>query len=153
MQLCTPLHYAIRCGHTAAAKLLISAGANIDALTYEFYPNVIDGFIGFYGAYDLTRFLDFSHQVEGMIKTYTSGDMRKLAGASPILRQSYPKSFLLYHGSEDIMIHPIQSALMARVHGGEFHLIDKAKHGFLPFGTKERPAPWVERLVRYCYNQ
>ena len=138
---------------TRSVLLGTSAGANIAALTYEFYPNVIDGFIGFYGAYDLTRFLDFSHQVEGMIKTYTSGDVRKLAGASPILRQSYSKSFLLYHGSEDIMIHPIQSALMARVHGGEFHLIDRAKHGFLPFGIKERPAPWIERLVRYCYDQ
>lgn len=142
---------AERIGSTRTVLLGTSAGANIAALTYEFYPGVIDGFIGFYGAYDLRIDFDFSPQVLGMIDTYTRGDNRKKVGASPIFRR-FPSDFLLYHGSNDIQIKAYQSAVMHYEHGGEFHLIDGKNHGFKPFGTKDRPSPWIERIIRYCYG-
>jgi len=142
-----------RVGASRVVLLGTSAGANISALTYAYYPSIIDGFIGFYGAYQLTRQHDFSLTVQRMIDTYTGGSGRKKQTASPINIRFPIKKYLLFHGSDDTVVSSQQSSRMAAVKStGELYIVDGVNHGFKVFGDKDHPAPWVERLIRFTYT-
>jgi len=142
-----------RTGASRVVLLGTSAGANIAALTYAYYKDKIDGFIGFYGVYDLKRSNDFNSTVQGMVDTYTGGSNQKKLTASPVNIRFPTKKYLLFHGNEDTVVESIQSALMVdKKPGAEFHLIEGKNHGFKVFGEKNDPAPWVERLIRFVYT-
>jgi acetyl esterase/lipase len=144
---------ADRVGAKRITLLGTSAGANIAALTFRYYPDLIHGFIGFYGAYNLARTSDFPTNVQGMIETYTGSSFPKKLEASPQLTDFPKRKYLLYHGNSDNTVPPIQSALMQMRHpSGEFHTIAGAGHAIKPFGEKDSPSPWVERLVRYIHT-
>jgi acetyl esterase/lipase len=137
---------------TKARRVILlgsSAGANIAALTYQFWPIEFEGFIGFYGVYDLMA-KDFSSIVNERIDIYTSNHFDKLQGGSLISRP-FPESFLLFHGAEDEHVQLSQSSKMHQRHGGELHVVNGHGHSFNVFGDKDNPAPWMERIVRYCY--
>lgn len=142
-----------RVGATRVVLLGTSAGANIAALTYAYYKDQIDGFIGFYGAYDLVRSGDYSPAVQDMIDIYTGGSNRKEQTASPANIRFPSKKYLLFHGSADTVVKPIQSSVMkGKKPSGELSIITGKNHGFKVFGDKNDPAPWVERLIRFTYT-
>ena len=137
---------------TKARRVILlgsSAGANIAALTYQFWPIEFEGFIGFYGVYDLLA-NDFSSIVKERIDIYTGNHFDKLQGGS-LMYRSFPESFLLFHGAEDEHVQLSQSSKMHQRHGGELHVVNGHGHSFNVFGDKDNPAPWMERIVRYCY--
>lgn len=130
-----------------------SAGANISALTYLYYPDVIDSFIGFYGPYDLTKPGEFSYLVRGMINTYTGGDEDKVFAASPTLSPLWPdRKVLLFHGDVDDTVDVNQSIVLSEVIDAELYTLELHNHAFKVFGEKSNPAPWVERLIRFTYT-
>jgi len=137
---------------TKARRVILlgsSAGANIAALAYQFWPIEFEGFIGFYGVYDLLA-NDFSSIVKDRIDIYTGKHFDKLQGGS-LMYRSFPESFLLFHGAEDEHVQLSQSSKMHQKHGGELHVVNGHGHSFNVFGDEDNPAPWMERIVRYCY--
>jgi len=143
----------VKSGAHRVVLLGTSAGANIAALTYAYYKDDIDGFIGFYGAYDLKWSNDFHPVVQDMIDVYTGGSDAKELTASPSKIRFPDKKYLLYHGELDTVVNPMQSIAMENAKpGAELHLVEGEGHGFKVFGEKDDPAPWVERLIRFIYT-
>ena len=112
----------------APSKIILlgtSAGANIAALACNRWPDLVDGFIGFYGAYDLTRKIDFSDEVKEMIKVYTPYPRR----ASPYYKLHMPPC-LFIHGLSDESIHWTQTRNMHKKFGGTLLLSQDKGHAF-----------------------
>jgi len=105
-----------------------SAGANLASLTYTIWPHLFHGFIGFYGAYDLTRKQDYSAKVNGMIDVFTPSRRQ----ASPIFKPNVKNlNALLIHGGLDETILPIQSELMSAAIPGSKLIINQTEiHAF-----------------------
>jgi len=127
-----------------------SAGANLGYLAAIRYPDLINGFIGFYGVYDLRETVDFQANVADMIAQYTGNETERLEGGSPI---EYPRPhtpYVLYHGDSDVVVNARQSEIM-RSSMIEVNILPGYDHAFKPFGERDNPAPWVERMVRYIH--
>lgn len=133
-----------------------SAGGQIAATTYSFYPDVIDRLVCFYGAFDLTKPEEFSKSVQAMIRTYTGNQWNKKVGSSPVFDKKFPeKKYLLFHGDRDPVVHAIQSARMLKFHPqGELVVVPGKGHGakFKPFGTEDNPPPYMARLIKFFHT-
>jgi acetyl esterase/lipase len=117
-----------------------SAGANLAALAFQRYPDLIDGFIGFYGAYDLNEsyrvVIDFSPTVQDMIQTFTGGEQGKLDASSPdYYGMDDRPPVLLFHGDQDTTVYPRQSIMMARTKD-KLVIVKGKGHAFKPFDSE-----------------
>tara|TARA_R110000796_G_scaffold112182_2_gene223675 strand:- start:1765 stop:2481 length:717 start_codon:yes stop_codon:yes gene_type:complete len=110
-----------------------SAGANLAMLAYQRYPDLIDGFVGFYGAYYLNETKDFSPAVQDMIKTFTGSDQDKLDASSPeFFHTEDSPSILLFHGDKDTGVSHRQSVGMER-EKDKLVIVKGKGHAFKPF--------------------
>lgn len=142
-----------RIGATRVVLLGSSAGANIAGLTYVYYPDLIDGFIGFYGPYDLTKSEDFPQSINDAIDIYTGSDPARKLSASPSKSTNWPdRLVLLYHGDADGLVSKNQSIDLDTKINADLNILQGFDHGFKVFGEKDNPAPWVERMIRYIYT-
>ena len=139
-------------GATRVVLLGTSAGANLAALAHSFYPTEFDGFVGFYGAYDLNQAADFDAGVQAAIVTFTGGSATKVNTASPALLTFPAQDYLMYHGDADVTIDDAQSTLMDTAHAGTLSILAGEVHAFKVFGEPEAQAAWVPDLIDYIIN-
>lgn len=131
-----------------------SAGANIGLLAALHYLKandpICDGFIGFYGCYDLTAETDFSAEVNRRIDLFTPD--RKWA--SPYYKPLNGLDTFYLHGVEDTVVSPHQSAILHQetMDQGQMSglkMIPDKNHGFNIWGTEENPAEWLPEIIEF----
>lgn len=125
-------------GVTGLVVLGTSAGANLAALAVIERPDLFDGFIGYYGAYDLTKLGEFDAGVQANISTYTNTPSL----ASPTLRASgWSTPAVLIHGDADAAVSVQQSIDFGAAIGVAPIIVSGGAHSFKVFGDVGSPLP------------
>jgi len=128
-------HLKARTGCTRVVVLGTSAGATLACLAFQRYPELIDGFVGCYGIYDLKHTETLNHEVKIMVDTFTGKDPNRIEHGSPFNGTMPKRNFLLIHGMSDKVVHHAQSQYMHDKHGGEYIQLHGYGHAFNPFET------------------
>lgn len=121
-----------------------SAGANVAALAAIARPDLFKAFVGYYGAYDLTKLGEFSVTVQGNIATYTNTP----ALASPTLTAgSWSLPTVLIHGDADTTVNYQQSVDFGAAIGVTPIILPGVDHSFQVFGPVNQPLPSYAQTV------
>lgn len=121
-----------------------SAGANLAALAVIARPDLFTSFIGYYGAYDLTKLAQFSADVQTDIGQYTAD----AAAASPTLHAgAWTTPSILIHGDADTTVNIQQSIDFGTVIGVTPIVVPGAAHAFTIFGDPTVALPSYGKSV------
>jgi acetyl esterase/lipase len=109
-----------------------SAGANLAALAVISRPDLFTSFVGYYGAYDLTKTSEFNVDVQSRITKYTTNT----TAASPTLQAgAFTIPAYLISGGSDTTVNVQQTLDFATALGVTPDIVVGEDHSFKLFGT------------------
>jgi len=121
-----------------------SAGANLAALAVIARPDLFSSFIGYYGAYDLTKLSEFSVDVQTDIGYFAADP----SAASPALQAgTWNTPSLLIHGDADTTVNIQQTLDFGAAIGVSPITVAGAAHAFPIFGDPAGVLPDFAKSV------